>query len=516
MSRNFNKIFERLNREESVDSFDITPSTINNINNEKIIVVNNTNMIPPTRRKQIQTPAQIIFDDQSCIIGEYDTPMLCTTSDALLDIFSSATCTDRKYTTVHNQTMKEKKQILMGHKTDTKNTLTKFDEKLNACLDKKPSIDDLKHFIAHGFYLRDIKGKGERTLFDLFFIKLWNYNSELAKRLIKFIVGSDNTDYFGCWKDLHQILMIYSQTDKTSAEYVKLYETFIKFEGEQLKNDWMEYIKYRNGVNPSPKISLCAKWLISSGKKLDEKLTFQGKSYFGNFCHYNTDLLIAMNSQAMISLNSTQWKPAKPSDHFGLQRILRKIKSTLNTHIDTIEQKMCKNDWANIKINHIPYKNLTKHRRAFNNEKSKHGRSDLTIDANLFPYGDKIILVNESNELKHDLEELFKELSNSELDNKISQFRTKYVPELSTSVILTKAIDRIICRLNLTKSSTHGTRLNICDSAKSTLLEKNNTTKKIIVDHKQTVQTPMEMMLNTLNRIRYKPIIEEIDKFFTQ
>ena len=393
----------------------------------------------------IESPTNIIY-------GANGTAMLSTSGeqqyDKFLDVFSSSTRID-----------------------STKMDTSSFDKdsflaKLDAC-NVSGNVDPL--FVALGFYLRDIKEKGERTLFHLFFIKLWENNLELSKKLLKFIVGSDDSEYFGCWKDLHQILVL-AKDSLSAVSYATMYDFFQVFEGTQLESDWNNFISYTVEKNEQrPHISLCTKWSVSSDKHFDSKLSYNDKSYIANFCQNNADRLIRMSDSARLANieKFSECKKLKSSNFIGLQKTLRKVKSTLNEFIDTPEQKMCSGHWSELNPSHIPARNMTKHRRAFHNEKAVHDRKSDNYDIYTYAYGDRIEPdVFES--IDAELKQLVRHVTNSDFMERITQFKLVN-SEALTNPSLAKAVDRVLCRFKVINTTTntskviHGARSDIND-----------------------------------------------------
>jgi len=410
-------------------------------------------------------------NDINRILGENGSAMFETTGNAILDVHSSSTRIDESKTKI---------TLPVSIYESTIEELTRFKEKIKACFNKQDN-EGMKMAIAEGFYLRDVKEKGERTLFDIFFICLWNEDVNLAKRLIKFIVGTEDTEYFGSWKDLHQILVLAKKDkDLTISQYRDMYNTFIRFEGIQLAKDWSKFIEWQEDENKNIRansLSLCAKWLVSAGKSFDEKLTFDGKSYIGNFCRINADLIIDMNNRAKNLNNGDEewknsWKVITTNNYIGLQRVLRKVKSNLNTFLLTPEQMMCKNKWSEIKSSSISARNMTKHRRAFNNEKPEKQRKTSSFNTFMFPYGDRFVIETASNELKKAIDDIYKSVLTPDFDNNVKIFKHNFNKEISSSSDLEKAIDRILCRFNITaslvgsKKSIHGARSDLNDLVK--------------------------------------------------
>ena len=442
-------------------------------------------------------------------IGVNSIPTLQTNNDSLLDLFSSSIRLDSSIK--HSNYYRDKRIFLVKLERA-------FNDRTN---DNK--IDPL--MIAFGFYLRDIKEKGERTLFYLFFIKLWEKNEGLAKRLIKFITGFINIDnsekiYFGSWKDLGQILL-HANIIMDNIVYKNIYEHFIEIIGIQLSKDWIEYIEYIQGWITTPEISLCAKWMISYNKHLDVELLFNNRSFVGNFCKYNTDRIIEMVEFARST--SMDWKRVKKNDYYGLQKAIRKIKSILNQQLETPEQKMCMKKWSDIKPSRIPSRNLTIHRRAFYNEKAvilrntsittEFGDKDDDIINNLFPLA-----------LKSDLQILKDNISNISFRNKLFEFKEKYYLFLNTNstnrddIKIASTLDRILCRLQIINSTTsvnniiHGTRSDIGHLVIAAL-SIDNTIDRYSSDISQwTDLEPERALLHLQVEDKIKEIREEISK----
>ena len=371
-----------------------------------------------------------------------DISHLQTTSDSLLDLFTSSTRLNARISLNYYR----EKRI--------------FIDKLEKAFDDNTNDNKINSImIAFGFYLRDIKERGERTLFYIFFIKLWEKNEGLAKRLIKFIVGSTNNTniYFGSWKDLGQILL-YAKEIMDDDVYQNIYEHFIDIIGIQLLKDWNEYIEYIRGNIDIPNISLCAKWMISSNKSLDKKLIFNNTSFIGNFCKYNTNRIINMVELARSI--SIEWKKVKKNDYYGLQKTIRKIKSLLNQQLETPEQKMCMRKWSEIKPYKIPAYNLKIHQRAFYNEKAICIRKS-SIDTDFGDKNDDIINNFFPLTLKNDLLNLKNNIKNISFRNKLFEIKEKYYSLLNTNstnsidIKIASTVDRILCRFQIINYKTN-------------------------------------------------------------
>jgi hypothetical protein len=427
-----------------------------------------------------ESDTAVMVNGLKLIRGENGTYMLSSSGDALLDLFSASTRLD-------------------ATKLDA-SEVERFLAKLNACLefDDADKTEAIMYFCAHAFYLRDIKEKGERTLFDLTFIRIWKFDPELAKLLMKFIVGSDDADYFGSWKDLKQILVL-AKTDSlglSELEYDHMYRHFLRFECEQLSKDWAEYVACKRSDGPKAgtkaDLSLCAKWTVGAGKHFDDELEHLGKSYVANSCEINADLLAEMTKLAHdakigeIHLGAAhgptnRWKrKVKPTDYLGLQRVLRLVKSALNAELDTPERKMCQNKWSAITITSVPARNMSKHRRAFNNEKATRDRKAGQLDEYSHPYGDRKTVPDDFRAIVPLLNSLKDQIALPDFAAKVAEFwANDLVRELPRFSDVRKVLDRIICRLNVCsamipptsedepKKSIHGARSDLSDLVKA-------------------------------------------------
>lgn len=443
---------------------------------------------------------EFINGSSNKILGENGTALLVSSGNKLLDIFSKSTrisicsSTDKTKSNDNDNDNNTDTDLSKSNQIANTNNTALFDfvHKLDDVLATESiTLDDIKYFVANGFYMRDVTEKGERTLFYLFTISLWNYDSELCKKMFKFIVGNENSEtYFGSWKDLTQILLVANKIEFNKShpeKYSEMYNFVQKFICDQLELDWSNYIQFKSNqsldIQTPVKISLCAKWLLSSDKSLDSVLSFGEKDFVANFCANNADKIVQMNNMARnLKLNeewNTQWKKIKTNDYIGLQRALRKIKSNLNEYLGTVEVLECANKWSDIKISSVPAKHMTKRRRAFNNEQSVKDRSESHYNTEIHPFGDKFdrpidyLVPNET--MRSELENLMANTSKQEYKTLLAEFKAKYNSTLESDTELRKVIDRILCRLNMTESlvkadkKIHGARSDINDLVKAAL-----------------------------------------------
>jgi len=216
------------------------------------------------------------------------------------------------------------------------NTLNGFVTNENIKLNTKLAISDksktnITELFVLLFQTRDIKnGKGLRTLsYDLFFELYDNVNSKICLELLHLF------PFYGYYKDLVNIYNICNDSKKDSYKPIK--NKILYIFSDQIKSDM------KNMISDPKNVSLLSKWLPRESSNIN-KILYK-------------DLVKFLVSINYINTNSNPKKE------------YRKIISILNKHIDTVEIKMCSNNWQHIDPSHIPGICLNKFRKAFLNEK---------------------------------------------------------------------------------------------------------------------------------------------------
>jgi hypothetical protein len=195
-----------------------------------------------------------------------------------------------------------------------------------------------KLFVLMGQTRDIVAGKGEYSLTYVMMDELSKVYPDLTEKLAHRFVEYDGKHPLGSWKDIKY----YGSHVRKQAEVTKDYSKGMQFRladmfAEQLKND-LESMKEKKSV------SLAAKWLPSEKSK--ESWLFK---------------LVAERYNGMIPLSlETRRKMYKD---------LRKVKSILNTYLDTTQQKMCKKEWSSIDFNTVTSVTMTKQRDSFMNVK---------------------------------------------------------------------------------------------------------------------------------------------------
>ena len=190
-----------------------------------------------------------------------------------------------------------------------------------------PSKEALEDLCVLLFQTRNIRGgKGERALAYDMLAALDKKQHALSLALLPLF------SHYGCWKDLFVL-----------GQNVAFKETVLDLTIKQFAAD-NAAIKTEGG-----KVSLLAKWAPRE------------KSFNGLLAKWLANRLFTHS--AILSER---------------MKAYRKMVSTLNKHIDTVEVKMCDRHFADIEPSHVPGRALQKYRKAFLNEAStfKNGHHD--------------------------------------------------------------------------------------------------------------------------------------------
>jgi len=190
-------------------------------------------------------------------------------------------------------------------------------------------------------YTRDIiSGKGEYML-AFMLIQVWhNHFPQLAYFAFKqFVIPPDDQPYFhpyGSWKDIKYLF--HYLNDSSINDYSSLKNYILQLVLEQLKNDL-------NSYNPS----LLCKWIPREKSKFGSLFTLLASSYFNEYIISSTDY------------SSKQRAILKAKTEF------RKLISSLNKKLDTVQIKQCSSSWNNIDPYKITSVTFFKQKRAFLN-----------------------------------------------------------------------------------------------------------------------------------------------------
>jgi Mg-chelatase subunit ChlD len=195
-------------------------------------------------------------------------------------------------------------------------------------------------------HTRDIvDGKGEYNL-TYMMIYVWNkFYPKLAEFALKCLVdlGDRSVHQYGSWKDI-KYFCEYCKSQGHAANG-SLIQYAIILTNEQLHKD------YSLLISNSTDISLVAKWIPREKSTFRWLFEMLATNYFSHF-------LATANNHV-----SRQKAVLKCKTEY------RKVLSTLNKHIDTVQIKQCAHNWANINFNKTTSITLTKQKKAFLNVK---------------------------------------------------------------------------------------------------------------------------------------------------
>ena len=226
-----------------------------------------------------------------------------------------------------------------------------IDDKSSIISDKdlaKEYLSILYKMIGH---TRDIiDGKGEYKLTYMMICTWYDFYPELSKFALKCLVdlGDKNVHQYGSWKDI-KYFCEYCK-DCFAERYViddhPLIQYATKLVNDQIHND------HSNLLASSNDVSLAAKWVPREKSRFGWLYESLATDYFKHFLTTaNTD---ARKLKAILKCKTEY----------------RKIISSLNKKIDTLQIKQCGNMWSDIDFNKVTSVSLSKQKKAFLNVKN--------------------------------------------------------------------------------------------------------------------------------------------------
>jgi hypothetical protein len=197
---------------------------------------------------------------------------------------------------------------------------------LNICKNTMNNIFTLYKLIG---YTRDIvDGKGEYTL-TYMMIYVWNkFWPELAQHALHFCVhpssSSSSSHPYGSWKDI-KYFCNYLKRKGHDIHKSSLINYAITLLNNQL------YTDYNTVYNGSKTASMAAKWAPrEKSARFGWLFTELARAYY---CLYECTATSTLSKERAINKSKTDY---------------RKLLSTLNKHIDTVQIHQCANNWASI------------------------------------------------------------------------------------------------------------------------------------------------------------------------
>ena len=196
-------------------------------------------------------------------------------------------------------------------------------------------------------HTRDIiDGKGEYSLTYMMIYTWYEFYPELSSFALKCLVdlGDKSIHQYGSWKDI-KYFCEYTKNHSMNVDH-PLIKFAIKLTNQQLSNDFISLMENSNDI------SLAAKWAPRE------------KSSFGWL--YN-DLAVDYYSHF---LTTAQTDEKMKKAILKCKTEYRKLLSTLNKQIDTLQIKQCGQNWSSIDFNKVTSISLSKQKQSFLNIKN--------------------------------------------------------------------------------------------------------------------------------------------------
>lgn len=195
-------------------------------------------------------------------------------------------------------------------------------------------------------HTRDIiDGKGEYTLSYMMIYTWYEFYPELATFALKCLVdlGDKTVHQYGSWKDI-KYFCEYCKSKGGNADH-PLIQYAVKLTNEQLSKDFTSLISNSNDI------TLIAKWAPREKSSFGWLYTALATDYYSHF------LTTAKSDDKM--------KKAV----LKCKTEYRKLLSTLNKKIDTLQIKQCGQEWSAIDFKKVTSISLAKQKQAFLNVK---------------------------------------------------------------------------------------------------------------------------------------------------
>ncbi|MFY7731207.1 MAG: DUF2828 family protein [Flavobacterium sp.] len=194
---------------------------------------------------------------------------------------------------------------------------------------------------------RDIvDGKGEYTLAYMMVYTWHAFFPALATFALRCFVTLDNPDVhqYGSWKDLKYFCEYCKSKGDSMDSPLIVYA--VKLLNDQLRKDWAALSQ-----TPQGKVSLAAKWAPREKSSFGWLYASLAAEYFAHYLASATTH--EMRAKALLKCKTEY----------------RKLLSSLNKHLDTLQIKQCGKEWSEIDFNKVTSISLGKQKKAFLNVK---------------------------------------------------------------------------------------------------------------------------------------------------
>ena len=219
-------------------------------------------------------------------------------------------------------------------------------------------------------YTRDIiHGKGEYNISYHLLIIWYLYFPESAKYMLYcFVYGQNENDTnengtnekishpYGSWKDIKQIADICYEEDMKNDEerYKPLIDYCVELINTQLKKDH-ELLKESIRTNSEVSYSLVSKWIPREKSKYAWLFSRLAEDYYKEYIKYEYMSNTSITCKSFITCKSI----------LKCKMEYRKLISSLNRKIDTVQVKQCSRHWKDIVPENQTSITLHKQKRAF-------------------------------------------------------------------------------------------------------------------------------------------------------
>lgn len=235
---------------------------------------------------------------------------------------------------------------------------------LKKCYDTNNQSVDYKKYIGMVYkmiaYTRDIvNGKGEYELSFMMIRYFYAFFPELVMHLIPTFVKTETNNHpYGSWKDLKYLCHHcknnkYDKNMTHNTIYDEIINKCCELYNTQLRKD------YENMFDLNYNQSLVAKWIPRENKKFGWLFCKLAEMYFKEYIE--------------TAVTYEQLTKAKSKCYREYRRIL----SSLNSKLDTLQIKQCNKTWSTIDFNNVTSISMMKQKTAFSNMK-KNGSTRYT------------------------------------------------------------------------------------------------------------------------------------------
>ena len=196
-----------------------------------------------------------------------------------------------------------------------------------------------------------IEGKGEYQLTYMMIVVWYSYYPELAKFALTCLVDMGNKHPYGSWKDIKYFCRYCLKKGLTQDH--PLIKHAVSLVNTQLRKDV---------TSETPYISLASKWIPRENSSFSWLFELLALDYF---------------SEYLVTTTYTTYERARRK----CKTNYRKLISTLNKKLDTVQIKQCADNWSSIDFTNVTSITMTKQKKSFlNTNLNRKYLGDYNID----------------------------------------------------------------------------------------------------------------------------------------